>query len=451
MTRVRKTLCSPASVVLLTTLLTTVPAWAQLSTAELNGRVTDSSGAVLPGVTVTATQTATGLERTAVTDGEGVYLLTNLPPGPYRLEVSLQGFRSYVQTGLVLTVGATPTVNAALELGSLEETVTVEAAAPLVDVRSAGISSVVENERIVELPLQGRQVTDLLVLAGAAVQTATATSRSAPGGVRISVGGGFETGVAYVLDGATTTTRRRTSTAAAVSGRAPGVPRRDERADRAERRQVGGGGQRRDQVGHQPVLGERLRVHAALSVQRDQPVCGDRPGRPADRRRAQAQPVRRHAGWADRAGQAVLLRRLPGHRDPPAAGVEHRLRTHGPDADGRPHHLRLGPVQRRPPDDAASAVREQPARSGSPESGRADGSPPGCPSRPIRAARSPTRSGTTATSIRRSGASTSSSRPITPSSGGTSCRIHQATGLRRRRRQHPEVVRPGHRRDVARG
>jgi len=138
-----------------------------------------------------------------VTDESGSYLISNLPTGPYRLEVSLQGFRNYVQTGLVLTVGATPTVNAALELGSLEETVTVEAAAPLVDVRSAGISSVVENERIVELPLQGRQVTDLLVLAGAAVQTAEATNRVMPGGVRISVAGGLPTGVGYSLDGAT--------------------------------------------------------------------------------------------------------------------------------------------------------------------------------------------------------------------------------------------------------
>src|SRR5918999_211343 len=202
MIRVFRALAVSASLAVVALFLTAAPAWAQISTAELNGRVTDSSGAVLPGVTVTATPASTGLKRTAVTDGEGVYLLTNLPPGPYRLEISLQGFRGYVQTGLVLTVGATPTVNAALELGSLEETVTVEAAAPLVDVRSAGISAVVENERILELPLQGRQVTDLLILAGASVQTATATSRSAPGGVRISVGGGFETGVAYVLDGA---------------------------------------------------------------------------------------------------------------------------------------------------------------------------------------------------------------------------------------------------------
>ena len=179
------------------------PAWAQLNTAELNGRVTDTSGAVLPGVTVTATQTATGLVRSAVTDDTGTYLLSNLPTGPYRLEVALQGFRSYVQTGLVLTVGATPTVNAVLELGSLEETITVDAATPLVDVRSAGISNVVEQERIVELPLQGRQVTDLLVLSGAAVQTGPGTQRIQPGGVKIAVAGGLETGVSYVLDGAT--------------------------------------------------------------------------------------------------------------------------------------------------------------------------------------------------------------------------------------------------------
>src|SRR5919106_183212 len=90
-------------------IMTAASAWAQLATAELNGRVTDASGGVLPGVTVTATQMATGLVRTAVTDENGAYLISNLPPGPYRLEVALQGFRTYVQTGIVLQVGATPT------------------------------------------------------------------------------------------------------------------------------------------------------------------------------------------------------------------------------------------------------------------------------------------------------------------------------------------------------
>ena len=159
------------------------------ATGELAGRVTDESGGVLPGVTVTATQTDTGIMRTVVTDGEGNWVMPNMPTGPYRLEVMLQGFRTYVQTGIVLQVGGTPTLNAALAVGSLEETISVEAAAPVVDVRSAGISEVVQD--VHELPLQGRQVTDLIMLVGAAVQTGTADSRSMQGGVNISVAGGL--------------------------------------------------------------------------------------------------------------------------------------------------------------------------------------------------------------------------------------------------------------------
>ena len=90
------------SVFLLPGLVPAPPAWAQLATAELNGRVADESGAVLPGATVTVTQTATGLVRSVVTDSNGGYLISNLPTGPYRLEVMLQGFRTYVQTGIVL-------------------------------------------------------------------------------------------------------------------------------------------------------------------------------------------------------------------------------------------------------------------------------------------------------------------------------------------------------------
>src|SRR5881394_2964865 len=125
--------CSLSALILL---LLAGAAWAQ-ATAQLSGTVRDSSGAVLPGVTVTVTQTDTGLVRTGVTDETGAYLLTNLPTGPYKLEVALQGFKTYVQTGIVLQVGATPTINSQLAVGNLEETVSVEAAAPLVDVRSS--------------------------------------------------------------------------------------------------------------------------------------------------------------------------------------------------------------------------------------------------------------------------------------------------------------------------
>ena len=189
------------SVTALILLLTVVSAWAQ-ATAELNGRVTDESSAVLPGVTVTATQMETGFTRTVVTSDNGTYVMPNLPTGPYRLEVSLQGFKTYVQTGIVLQVGATPTINASLGVGNLEETVSVEAATPLVDVRSAGISEVVEQERILELPLQGRNVTDLIVLAGAAVQSVPNQGKAMPGSVFTAVAGGLPFGVAYLLDGA---------------------------------------------------------------------------------------------------------------------------------------------------------------------------------------------------------------------------------------------------------
>ena len=183
-------------------LLTSSLAWAQLSTAQLSGHVTDESGAVLPGVTVTMMQTETGFTRSNVTDGNGGYVLSNLPLGPYRLEVSLQGFRTYVQTGIVLQVGASPEINVELSVGSIEESVTVQGAAPLVDVQSSGISNVVQNEEILALPLNGRNAAELVMIAGAAVQTISSTQRVAPGGMGISVAGGQSFGVAYLLDGA---------------------------------------------------------------------------------------------------------------------------------------------------------------------------------------------------------------------------------------------------------
>ena len=91
-------------------------AWAQ-STAQVSGRVTDQSGAVLPGVEVTMTQTGTGLVRSAVTNETGAYVLPNLPVGPYRLESTLPGFRTYAQSGIVLQVNSSPAINVVLEVG----------------------------------------------------------------------------------------------------------------------------------------------------------------------------------------------------------------------------------------------------------------------------------------------------------------------------------------------
>jgi len=176
-------------------------AWAQ-STAQISGTVADPSGAVLPGVDVMATQTETGVKRSVVTNETGSFVLSNLPLGPYRLEASLPGFRTYAQTGIVLQVGSNPVMNISMAVGQVSETVEVQANAAFVETQSTGISQVIENQRILELPLNGRQATDLIVLAGSAVNQGAATSLSMNGGVRVSVAGGQSFGVAYLLDGA---------------------------------------------------------------------------------------------------------------------------------------------------------------------------------------------------------------------------------------------------------
>ncbi len=174
------------------------------STAQISGNVTDQSGAILPGVDVAATQTDTGLTRTTVTNETGSYVLPNLPIGPYRLEAALPGFRTYSQTGITLQVGSNPTINVLLEVGQVSETVEVQADAALVETRATGISQVIDNTRVLELPLNGRQVTELVLLSGAAVQAPD--GRYNPGSrnyttVVIAVAGGLATGVTYSLDG----------------------------------------------------------------------------------------------------------------------------------------------------------------------------------------------------------------------------------------------------------
>src|SRR5438034_8083938 len=140
--------------------------WAQ-ATAQITETVKDQTGAVLPGVEVTATQTETGVARTVVTNETGSYLLSNLPIGPYKLEATLPGFRTYAQTGIVLQVNASPVINPVLEVGQVTEQVQVEANAALVETRSSGIGQVVENARILDLPLNGRAMIDLVALSGA--------------------------------------------------------------------------------------------------------------------------------------------------------------------------------------------------------------------------------------------------------------------------------------------
>src|SRR5439155_12883597 len=142
--------------------------WAQ-ATAQISGTVRDQSGAVLPGVEITAVQTGTGASRTTITNETGSFILPSLPLGPYRVEASLPGFRTYAQTGIVLQVDSSPSINVVLEIGQVAETLEVKANAIQVETRSVGVAQVIETQRILDLPLNGRQVENLITLDGVAV------------------------------------------------------------------------------------------------------------------------------------------------------------------------------------------------------------------------------------------------------------------------------------------
>jgi hypothetical protein len=172
--------------------------------SQIAGTVTDQSGGLVAGVEVTATQTETGVKRTTTTDASGFFVLPNLPLGPYRVEAMKMGFRTFVQTGIVLQVGTNPTLPVTLSVGSLADQVVVEANASQVETRSAGVgTTVIESQRILELPLNGRQATDLIPLSGlAVVATANQPTYAMNTGPSIAVAGGMSWSVQYNLDGA---------------------------------------------------------------------------------------------------------------------------------------------------------------------------------------------------------------------------------------------------------
>jgi hypothetical protein len=124
-----------------------------VSAQTLAGTVRDTSGGVLPGVTVEASSPAL-IEKTrsAVADGGGQYQITNLPPGTYRLTFSIQGFGTLVRDGVELTGGGVTTINAELRVGTVAESVTVTGETPVVDVQSARQQTVLSGEVVRDLP-----------------------------------------------------------------------------------------------------------------------------------------------------------------------------------------------------------------------------------------------------------------------------------------------------------
>src|SRR5215472_935911 len=145
--------------------LWTVNCMAQVNRANLNGTVTDPSGANVPNAKVELVELDTGFTRETITGVSGVYSISSLPVGKYNLTISREGFKTYVRTGIELFVGQTHTMNAQLEVGTAKETVQVLGQAQAVDSSNAEIAGVVQSKQVEDIPLNGRNWSTLAMLA----------------------------------------------------------------------------------------------------------------------------------------------------------------------------------------------------------------------------------------------------------------------------------------------
>jgi outer membrane receptor protein involved in Fe transport len=174
-------------------------AQAQATGANLIGRVADKNGAPLPGVTVTATQKDTGLTRSTVTESDGTYRLPSVPIGLYTVTAELNGFATVTVEEVRLNVASQREINIDMSPATLEETITVTAEAPLVETTPA-IGTVVSEQQLENLPLNGRQFANLAILApGTAL--AYNSDPTKPGQLTVALNGGIGRNVNFIMDG----------------------------------------------------------------------------------------------------------------------------------------------------------------------------------------------------------------------------------------------------------
>jgi len=154
-------------------------AWAQV-TASISGRVEDSSGAAIPGATVTATNVETGATRAVRTDESGGYRVLSLPVGQYEIRAETGGFRAVVRRGINLAVGQEAVMNFSLEVGQVAESVTITGEAPLVNTTTTSVSGLVNEREVKDLPLNGRSFDNLITLNAGSINYTPMKTANAP-------------------------------------------------------------------------------------------------------------------------------------------------------------------------------------------------------------------------------------------------------------------------------
>jgi outer membrane receptor protein involved in Fe transport len=162
----------------------TALAQSQIGGATLNGNITDPSGAGIPAAKVTATQTATGVERTAETTSAGLYTLPSLPPGSYDVSVTATGFKATKVSGIALSVGAVATVDIKMEVGQTQESITVTSESSVVETTRSETATGVDSRSVSELPVNGRNFLDFVTLTPGVVRDPTRGGDLSFGGQR---------------------------------------------------------------------------------------------------------------------------------------------------------------------------------------------------------------------------------------------------------------------------
>jgi len=178
-----------------------VPAFSQSLTGSISGTVTDQNHAVVQGATVICKNTATGFMRSDVTNSSGLYRLRDIPPGPYEITIEAASFKKFGQKGITIDVGLSANIDAVLEPGAIEDSVTVNENASMLNSSTAEVSTRFDSRRLSELPISpNRSVYNVLLSTPGVIQLANGQANFATG-LSFSANGGRTRSNNFMLDG----------------------------------------------------------------------------------------------------------------------------------------------------------------------------------------------------------------------------------------------------------
>jgi hypothetical protein len=164
---------------------------AQQAAAAINGTVTDASGAIIPGATITLSNSATGGSITTQTNSAGIYNFVNVLPAAYSIKVVKEGFNTVTEPGIVMQVNQTATYDFKLKVGATQQTIEVEATAVAIEASTSELGTVINEEAVKDLPLNGRNFTQLLALTPGASPISVAQNSGGGGGFAGNAIGSF--------------------------------------------------------------------------------------------------------------------------------------------------------------------------------------------------------------------------------------------------------------------